>query len=35
MVEIAYYLKEQGESETILERITSMVNVCQALKLLM
>jgi hypothetical protein len=35
MAEIAYYLKEQVGLETKQERITSMVNVCQALKLLM
>jgi hypothetical protein len=35
MAEIAYYLKEQVELEIKLRRTTSMVNVCQALKLLM
>jgi hypothetical protein len=35
MAEIAYYLKEQVAVETTQERTTSMVNVCQALKLLM
>lgn len=35
MAEIAYYLKEQVGLETKLIRTTSMVNVCQALKLLM
>ncbi len=35
MVEIAYYLKEQAGLEIKRVRTTSMVNVCQALKLLM
>jgi hypothetical protein len=35
MAEIAYYLKELKESGIKQERTTSMVNVCQALKLLM
>jgi len=35
MAEIAYYSKEQEEIEISQERTTSMVNVCQALKLLM
>jgi hypothetical protein len=35
MVEIALYLKEQGGLEITQEQITSTVNVCQALKLLM
>jgi hypothetical protein len=35
MVEIAYYLKEQEGLETKLRQTTSMVNVGQALKLLM
>jgi hypothetical protein len=35
MVEIAYYSKEQAGLKTIPIRITLMVNVCQALKLLM
>ena len=35
MDEIAYYLKEQEGLETKQEQITSMVNVCQALNLLM
>jgi hypothetical protein len=35
MAEIACYLKEQAKLEIIQGQITSMVNVCQALKLLM
>jgi len=34
MAEIAYYLKQQEGTETKLRRTTSMVNVYQALKLL-
>jgi len=34
MAEIAYYLKELKELGIKLRRTTSMVNVCQALKLL-
>jgi hypothetical protein len=35
VAEIAYYSKEQEGTEITLRRTTSMVNVCQALKLLM